>query len=451
MTEAEARRVVLVQAHEEGAPTSVWTDDDRAWATRAARQDAGDGAPFERFVTLRAQHALTRLLPRDPEARRWLDGHGWRPAWVVVAALVALGLGLAADRIGSAQRIDLLAPPVWALVLWNLAMYLALLVPGRTHVLRRWLGRLGTGAPDGKPGVHRLWAGPGLRLAMPRAALVLHVAAAMLALGLAGGMYLRGLVLDYRAGWQSTFLEATSVQAVLDVALAPAAAVTGITVPDVAPLRLAPGASANAGAAPWIHLYAATLALFVVLPRAVLAVIAALQSWQRTRRFPLPLEGPYFERLRLQQTGGRMVFDVRPHGAPLGAAAALGLRALLAAHWGPDVDVRVGEPVAYGDEEQAVGAPSGATLRLALFDLSATPEDEAQGRLLDVLSGTLPVLAVVDESAFARRFQSQPSRLTERRAAWQRLAAAHRVGLVCADLSQPDLTAGARDLKAALP
>ena len=51
----------------------------------------------------------------------------------------------------------------------------------------------------------------------------------------------------------------------------------------------------------------------------------------------------------------------------------------------------------------------------------------------------------------ARRFQSQPSRLTERRAAWQRLAAAHRVGLVCADLTQPDLTAGARDLKAALP
>ncbi|CAN7263286.1 DUF2868 domain-containing protein [Rhizobacter sp. LjRoot28] len=451
MTEAEARRVVLVQAHEEGAPTSVWTDDDRAWATRAARQDAGDDATFERFLTLRAQHALARLLPRDPDARRWLDGRRWRPAWIAVVAVAALALGLAADRISTGQRIDLLAPPVWALVLWNLAMYLGMLVPGRTHALRRWLSRLGIGTADGKPGVQRLWAGPGLRLAMPRAALVLHVAAAMLALGLAGGMYLRGLVLDYRAGWQSTFLDATSVQAVLDVALAPAAAVTGIAVPEVAPLRLAPGASATAGAAPWIHLYAATLALFVVLPRALLALIAALQSWQRTRRFPLPLDGAYFERLRLQQSGGRMVFDVRPHGAPMGAAAALGLRSLLAAHWGPDVDLRVGEPVAYGDEEQTAAAPVGATLRLALFDLGATPEDEAQGRLLDVLSGPLPVLALVDESAFARRFQGQPTRLEERRAAWQRLARAHHAGIVCTDLAQPDLTAGARDLKAALP
>jgi hypothetical protein len=62
----------------------------------------------------------------------------------------------------------------------------------------------------------------------------------------------------------------------------------------------------------------------------------------------------------------------------------------------------------------------------------------------------LPVLAVVDEAAFRRRFASTPERLTERRAAWQRLVQAHKAGLVCADLAAPDVDAGARSLKAAL-
>ena len=52
--------------------------------------------------------------------------------------------------------------------------------------------------------------------------LLMHALAAALALGLIGGMYLRGLVFDVRAGWQSTFLDAGSVHAFLATALAPA-------------------------------------------------------------------------------------------------------------------------------------------------------------------------------------------------------------------------------------
>jgi hypothetical protein len=46
--------------------------------------------------------------------------------------------------------------------------------------------------------------------------------------------------------------------------LAPARALTGVAVPGgdaIAALRLAPGVPASASAAPWIHLYAATLAV----------------------------------------------------------------------------------------------------------------------------------------------------------------------------------------------
>jgi hypothetical protein len=125
----------------------------------------------------------------------------------------------------------------------------------------------------------------------------MHTAAAALALGLIAGLYLRGLVMDYRAGWQSTFLDAGAVQALLGVVLAPAAWLTGVAVPEVAPLRLAPGAAASASAAPWIHLLAATLMLTVVLPRLLLAGRAAWGAARLSQRLPLALEGEYFERL----------------------------------------------------------------------------------------------------------------------------------------------------------
>jgi hypothetical protein len=449
MTEDEARRVVLVQAHETGAATPVWTDDDRVWATRAARQGPGELPSFDRFVIQRAGHALERLLPRDASARRWLERRAWRRTWPLVAALFAFLVGMAADHLGASQRIDLLSPSVWAIVLWNLVVYVTLLMPHSEHRLRRRLARRWQGGPKG---VRSLWAGPATRLALARATLVLHVASASLGLGLIGGMYLRGLVLDYRAGWQSTFLPAGVVQTMLDVLLAPAAALTGIAVPPVAPLQLTPGAIASASAAPWIHLYAATLTLAVVLPRLLLAASAAWRAAALVRRFPLTLEGPYFDRLRLQHHGGPAIVDVRPHAAPLAAQAALGLRALLATQWGEEVDLRVADPVPYGDEELAAGqpAPAGATMRVALFDLTTAPEADTQGRLLDALVGPLPVLAVVDEAAFKRRFASAPERLAERRAIWRSLAQAHGARLVCTDLATPDLEAAARLLKAAL-
>jgi hypothetical protein len=108
--------------------------------------------------------------------------------------------------------------------------------------------------------------------------------------------------------------------------------------------------------------------------------------------------------------------------------------------------------VPYGDEEGAAAATPGpgTTLRVALFDLGATPEAESQGRLLDAMKGPLPVLAVADEGDFRRRFAAVPERLAERRAAWRRLAEAHGAGFVGADLEAPDLDAAGRALKAAL-
>lgn len=294
MTEDEARQVLLLQSREAGSSTPAWSAEDRAWATRQAVATVGADATPERFVVARAVIALQRLLPRDKDAQRWLARRGWHGAWAWVAAALGLIAGLVADQLGPPQRVNLLAPAVWAVVGWNGLVYLGLLLPVRLPSLglRDALARLGLGGDGSVAALWQRHAGP---LMKQRAALVLHVAAAALALGLVAGLYLRGLVLDYRAGWQSTFLAAEQVQRTLSLLLAPASFVTGIAVPDVAPLRVGPGADATASAAPWIHLYAATLALFVVLPRTLLAFRAGSAARRRARRFRLSLATPYFE------------------------------------------------------------------------------------------------------------------------------------------------------------
>lgn len=453
--ETTARQVLMVRAFETAAPDSpLWTEQDRAWATRLARETVGKDAGRERFVAERARHAMERLAPRDTSIRRWLNLRLGRGSWLWLAVLVGLLSGLLIDAVGSTQRINLLAPPVWGVLLWNLLVYLALVLQlARGGGPRNgWLRRIVRAVwSPGRPRKNEAlaayaaaWTAISAPLATARAVLLLHLAAATLAVGLIGGMYLRGLVLDYRAGWQSTFLDAPAVHAVLSKALAPAVAITGITVPDVGGLaaqRVGPDNAATADAAPWIHLYAAMLGLFVVAPRSLLALWAAFRGWRLSRHWLLPWQEPYFQQLMRQHSGGPARVLVVPHAAAASAQAALSLRTLLVPSLGEDFDLRVTAPVAYGEEEAAaaLAAEPGATLRLALFDLGATPEAEAQGRLLAALRESLaPLVVVTDEAAFVRRFGAFPERVAERRTTWKNFAAAQQLPWLAANLEQPD-------------
>ncbi len=502
MTAADARRVLLVQAFETGpADNPQWTAEDRAWATRLARATTPPGAPPQRFLTERTGHALQRLAPRDAGVLRALAQRGWHTGWWLAALLIGLLAGVAVDAIGSGQRINLLAPPVWGVVAWNGLVYLGLLLsslmwpvmwPVMSPVLsvvwpqfasrkpplraKTWLtqrlaclgGRAAAGTPMAR--FQAAWLHTGGPLLRARAALLLHSAAAALALGLIGGLYLRGLVLDYRAGWQSTFLDATQVRAALALLLAPAVAVTGIAVPDAAALqalRVAPGALPVASAAPWIHLYAALLGLCVVLPRGVLAALCAWRAWHRVRRLALPAGDLYIQRLLLEQPtpadAAPLQVQVLAHGAAPSPHALACLRAVLAPALGAGVQITAAAATAYGDEDEvgpiatriAAGAASAAapTLRLALVDLVATPEADSHGAFVRALrraAPAAPLLVLADETAFRTRFGHIPGRLNERRAAWHWWAQTLGVGLVCVDLAQPDAVALERDLQTAL-
>jgi hypothetical protein len=111
---------------------------------------------------------------------------------------------------------------------------------------------------------------------------------------------------------------------------------------------------------------------------------------------------------------------VLPHGAAPSAATVAGLQALLATRHGPGLRLEIAAPLPWGEESRPPPVPPGARPVL-LVDLTATPEAEVHGRLLQALAGARP-LVVADETAFVQRF-GRGERLLQRQAAWRALVA----------------------------
>ena len=451
MTEDDARAVLLLQTVEAQAPGALWTAEDRQWATRAAAQDLAADAPRAARMVARARLAMQRLAPRDAALARLLGSRLWRPAWLPVAALLGVLLGALSDGLVAGPYFNLLAPVFWGLLAWNLVLYGLLAFNAlrggegwlrsglAQRLLRRTRGR-GLVADFGAR-----WAAAAAPLATARAAALLHALAGGLALGLIAGLLLRGLVLDYRAGWATTLLAPDSVRAVLAVGLQPALALSGQVLPAGAgfdALRVTPATPAQASAAPWLLLMAGQLALWVVLPRALLTAGALVRGGRLARDFPLDTTAAGFERWLLHPSRALWVL---PHGAAPSPSAAAGLRAMLAAGFGDAVAVHWADPLPWGDEDQPPAPPADARAVL-LVDLAATPEPEVQGRLLQALAAADPIV-VADHSGFVRRFGSG-ERLAERETAWRALLG--NIPFASVALDAPDSAAAAQALQAAL-
>jgi hypothetical protein len=461
LPEPAARRVLLVQAFETGREARQWSLDDRHWATRLARESwAGAELPAQALAK-RANHALERLTPRHPAIAKALDLRLWKRRWTLAAVAIGFVAGLVLDAFGGTQHINLLAPPIWAVVVWNLVVYALLLsfklLPAALRERfspRTWLAaRLArvTDARGPLVAFSERWGALVAPLFAARVAMTLHLAAAALAIGMVGSLYVRGLVLDYRAGWQSTFLEAPTVQSILNKALAPASSFTRIAVPEVKPLRTSAVEPPRGPAAGWVHLYAATLLLAVVLPRLLLAGLAGFSAWRSEGGLPLPMQEPYFQQLVRELKGAPEVAWVLPHGAAPSPQAIQGVREWLAAALGQDVLVQFAPPVPYGQEAKPAFAPTPPTLVMLLVDLGTTPESDSQGRLMTAMTAAWPDafhLVLADSAEFARRYGHLPDRGKERRALWRGMAARRRAGFVVVDLGKPDVEGAIQALQA---
>ena len=450
MNEQDARNALLIRAFETAPPTPHWDDEDRDWASRSAAQIEGEKADAEAFVSRRASLAAERLASRVPAVGHTLAAVQWRPWAGWLAVLGALLAGMVLDALSADQRINILAPPILAILLWNLAVYLLIALRaiasagrgprappiGMPGPMQRLLARLTMGLPKSllKPESTsplalfvRQWLQLTAAVNTARVVAVLHHAAAAFASGAVAGLYVRGLVFEYRAGWESTFLGVDFVGSLLQWVLGPASFLTGIALPDagrLAAMRLPGGTGENA--AGWIHLHAVTVLLVVVLPRIVLGWFQSLRARHLADDLPVPLADGYFQNLRRLHGGHAARVRVLPYSYQPSPEALDGLRRLLQQVYGDKVQLWMLPSVPLGGEDHldTVGREAVA-LTLALFSLSATPEYENHATFMAALARALPahaaLVALIDESAFIRRFGATSGRLADRRATWRRI------------------------------
>ncbi len=326
---------------------------------------------------------------REPDARFW-PWLGW---------LMALGLGYWLTELGSDRRINLLAVPLMGLLLWNFAVIIyCLLAEWRASPLcmetpgwLRWQAkRIAVNEPGSSSSRvlerFRTLAGPMITLRLnARARAWLHLAAAWLVLGTITGMYAKGWSREYQAVWESTLLDAETAKAFLNALYHPASVVFRLPLPleHFEAMRDGPGRSPQPGEAlPWIHLYAGTLVLLVLLQRLALAWLAIWRGRQRVDHAWAELDwGAYSERLQMMVAGAGQHLEVLAYGWRSGEAPRERWAATLRERYGGMSLLSFSE-VPAGDEDAFIQQwqPQHAIVVL-VFNAASTPEAEVQGAL----------------------------------------------------------------------
>jgi hypothetical protein len=466
LTERDARRLTFVRAVEEADRDGALLPlASRAAATRRVHDEAAPGASDGSLLRARAALLAPAIVGAVPPLARLLEGRSMGAGLAVATTVAAAAAGALTNLLGPSRHVSILAFPLAGIVLWNLAVYAALfgiaaanaLAGGRGGAGRAWhvrlaawletarlssvAQRLGAGARsavviDSVDRFARLWmqsAGP---LVAARLRTVLHLAAWALALGAIAGLYVSGVALEYRATWESTWLDAHAVQRYVNVVLGPAARVLGTPVPEVAALH---GPGRDGSAAPWIHLWAATLAMFVLLPRGALALSSAAVATWRARRLPIPLDPVYSRRALSSARGASVAVGVSYYSCALDPPLRDRLHALLQALVGSRAVVQDGERFEYGDERDAplppaTAAPGAVAL---VFALAQTPEVEVHGeflqRTVERAHRAGAALFVVLETATFRSRVGSDARLRERLGTWDRLLREHGLDVVPLD------------------
>ncbi|HNP29902.1 MAG TPA: DUF2868 domain-containing protein [Nitrospirales bacterium] len=414
------------------------------------------------FLTNRAESLWNFLSTAYPMITESFQGaQATVPSFIVV--IPAFAAGLLINGLGTSQRVNLLNFPLLLLLLWNIGTYVVtilfpLLGNGPTGPLLRhlsggfdtvaqWLGK-GPWQKVPLPGdanrewilqsaerFMNLWWKHRYPIIICHLRHLLHIGAASLALGIILSMYVRGLVLDYQATWESTFLSPVQVHTVLHGLLGPAAWLLGFPFPPVEEFAhlQAPG---QGPAAPWIHLWALTAFVGIVIPRIVLAWLSARSAHNASESFTLPLNEPYFLQLLSPERGQGIQIDIVPYSYQPSPAALDGLGQCLLNLLGNQATLHWRDPLPYGQENvpwiEATSLPQTVAL---VCNLAQTPEAEVHGELFHMLQTSIEsskgqhrLLLVLDQEPY--RHIADQKQIRERQQTWQRLANDYHLQIV---------------------
>ncbi|MFO1482979.1 MAG: DUF2868 domain-containing protein [Verrucomicrobiaceae bacterium] len=332
--------------------------------------------------------------------------HG-RWAWAVAGWVMAVLTGYWFTDLGQSSEFNLLALPLVGLLAWNAVVILLgilfEIVPASSkagrggwlaEILAHGVSRIGVAAKQTEntlSGAVRsrfeelAWPLAWTRLQM-RLRLWLHVAAAMLALGGAVALYARGWSKEYRAVWESTLLGESGARSFFETLFKPASIVLRTPVPldQLADMHRTGGkAAAPAPALPWIHLYAGTLLVLVILPRLVLAGVGAARGRRVIASRARALNwGNHLRGLLRAAEGGDAVVQVLVHAMePTPTHREVWDRGVRGRFGGMARAEYIRIPAGEEDEFTAAWQPASPQV-VMLFNMATTPEAEVQRRLV---------------------------------------------------------------------
>ena len=464
MNSTTLSKILLVQALEESDPHGHHLPlSTRHHATQQAREQHNPASDHSTegtlsFLTTRSDTMWAFVNKAFPAFGQSFN-HLQVDIPSLLVAIPALIAGLLINGLGESQRVNLLNFPLLLLLIWNVGIYLssALKPLLKSSVKTIWLDSAAMWAskrvgmwrqrswPTGNrsdpwvqqatirfttlwwPHIQPLWTG--------RLRQLLHLGAVCMVMGMILGMYTRGLALDYQATWESTFLSANQVQGILHILLGPAAWLLQYSFPQVSDIESLQ-VPQHGPAAQWIHMWAVTAFLVIVLPRSIMIWQSQRSLNQAKETLTLPLDDPYFVHLLAPDRGQGVQIDVLPYSYLPSSSAKnfldLGLLNLFGnlatVHWHPTIPF--GQEFSNSTDTSTLGRTS-----VVIFNAGQTPESEVQGEWLHSMQTQMGshttearLLVLLDEEPYSQTIDEH--RVFERQQAWQRLISQYHLSVV---------------------
>jgi len=459
----EWQRVLKWRALEEGDADGVLVNAERrreatahTRAGLASEEIKGDALDerSESFLDKRAEWLEREAIGWRGELIRVLEllrvPQG-RWSWALIGWALVLITGYWLSDLGQSSEFNLLALPLVGLLAWNaVVIVLGILfelmpaspVAGHggwlAEFLANGISRAGKASKEVESGVaaavrarfeELAWPLAWRRLQM-RLRMWLHVAAALLAIGGAVALYARGWSREYRAVWESTLLGKDQAGAFFETLFKPASTVLRKPVPldQIEDMHRTAGKAAKpAPALPWIHLYAGTMLVLIVVPRLLLAGIGAARSGRGiTRGARSLIWGNYLRGLIRAVEGGNERIQVLVHAMdPTPTHREVWDRGVRERFGGMARAEYVRIPAGDEDEFAAEWQPVSANL-VMLFNMATTPEAEVQRRLVsDVRQRLLTkhaepeLIVLLDGTSLAGRWS--PEKVAGREQLWSQM------------------------------
>ncbi len=485
MRASSVRDILLAHAIETAAPNealpsaaqceAITQDTLHAIGNPEPGAGAAQRGQFLDFLAMRAQrvvaashlpHELRKVWRQAPGIARWV------PFAVLAGALV---IGFCMHRFTDPHRVDLLAPSLLAIVLWNLLVYAWMLAAWIRSLLRAggarapvvlqsagsesgqavpssategWRRKLRARLPvPGSSGLRRMalsfernWWQLSRRARHAQWLSWLHLGAALMAAGALASLWMTGLTNEYQVGWESTFLSAPTVHGLLNLVFAPVRWLLGTPAWSLADIEMlrgwvsssvgmadapgrAPPASSASWGEQWVIAYTALLGLLVIAPRLGLGLYQGLRAWWLGRHMQLPLSQPYFKKLQRDFGGLAITLHVLPYSFEVTEARRMALQHHVSAQYGAGAHLVIEPALAYGAKLPSAASVAGGgedTAAVLLINMAATPEPEIHGELLQAARERWGRHAAIWlwSRDFDERNAGAPKRMAQRREVW---------------------------------